>query len=73
MLVRLGEVIQSSELQLPELLARMLRAQVGDTISVFETKDGVELRRCDDEFSGQMRHVHEIMKEDREVLRRLAE
>jgi hypothetical protein len=71
--VRLGNVVENSEFQLPEILARMLRAQVDDAISVLETEGGVELRRYDDELSEQMQLVHEIMNEDHEVLRRFAE
>jgi hypothetical protein len=66
-------VVENSEFQLPEILARMLRAQVDDAISVLETEGGVELRRYDDELSEQMQLVHEIMNEDHEVLRRFAE
>jgi len=45
----------------------------GDTLYVTETPDGVELRAFDEEFAEQMSIAEQVMREDRDVLRKLAE
>lgn len=55
-----------------ELLAK-LRVDKGDLLSVTEVPDGIALRPYDDRFAQQMEIAEEIMREDRDVLRRLAD
>jgi putative addiction module antidote len=55
-----------------EVLAR-LRVRKGDTLFATETPDGIELRAFDEEFAEQMTAAEQVMREDRDVLRKLAE
>jgi hypothetical protein len=42
-------------------------------LAVTETPDGIELRAYDEEFAEQMAIAERVMREDRDVLRKLAE
>ncbi len=55
-----------------ELLSR-LRVDKGDSVFVTETKNGIELSPYDPELSRQMDIAEEVMKDNRDVLRKLAE
>jgi len=55
-----------------ELLAK-LRVQKGDKLFVTETPNGIELSSYNPEFAAQMEMGEEIMRENRDVLRKLAE
>lgn len=54
-----------------ELLAK-LRVSKGDKLYVSETRNGIELSPYDPDFARQMDLAEEIMREDRDVLRKLA-
>jgi putative addiction module antidote len=54
-----------------EVLAR-LRVGQGDTLSVVETSEGVELRAHDPSFEEQMAVAREVMQRRRKALRELA-
>ncbi|WP_417464798.1 AbrB/MazE/SpoVT family DNA-binding domain-containing protein [Kordiimonas sp.] len=54
-----------------ELLAK-LRVSKGDKLYVSETQNGIELSPYDPDFARQMDLAEEIMREDRDVLRKLA-
>jgi putative addiction module antidote len=58
---------------LPKEMLERLRVQKGDTLYVTETPDGIELRAYDEEFAEQMAIAEQVMREDRDVLKRLAE
>ncbi len=58
---------------LPREILRRLRVVKGDVLYVLETADGIELTAFDPEFASQMEVAEEVMREDRDVLRRLAE
>jgi len=58
---------------LPKEILEKLRVSKGDTIFVIETKDGVELKTYDPVVAKQMEIAERIMREDRDVLRKLAE
>ena len=58
---------------LPKEILERLRVQKGDTLYVTETPDGIELRPYDAEFAEQMAIAEQVMREDRDVLRKLAE
>lgn len=55
-----------------ETLAR-LNVQKGDTLYLTETPHGIRLVPYDEEFARQMEVAREIMRENRDVLQRLAE
>ena len=58
---------------LPKDVLARLRVEKGDTLYVTETPDGIELRAFDEEFAEQMSIAEQVMREDRDVLRKLAE
>ena len=55
-----------------ELLAR-LRVEKGDELFVTETPDGIKLMAYDPMFEKQMAVAERIMRENRDVLRKLAD
>lgn len=55
-----------------ELLAR-LRVGKGDELHVLETPDGIKLTAFDPELAEQLRVAEQVMHEDRNVLRKLAQ
>lgn len=55
-----------------EILAK-LRVEKGDTLYVTETPDGIELRAYDPHFATQMDAAERLMREDRDILKKLAE
>lgn len=57
---------------LPKELIAKLRVEKGDLLHVIETENGIELTPYDPVFEGQMALAEDIMREDRDVLRKLA-
>ena len=55
-----------------ELLAR-LRVAPGDTVYVTEAPDGLRLTAANPEFATQMELAEKIMRDDRDILRVLAQ
>jgi putative addiction module antidote len=55
-----------------ETLAR-LNVQKGDTLYITEGSQGIRLLPFDEEFATQMEAAREVMRENRDVLQRLAE
>lgn len=55
-----------------ETLAR-LNVGKGDTLYITESAQGIRLVPFDQEFATQMKAAREIMRENRDVLKRLAE
>ncbi|MFA5940439.1 MAG: AbrB/MazE/SpoVT family DNA-binding domain-containing protein [Sinimarinibacterium sp.] len=55
-----------------ELLAR-LRVEKGDSLYVAETPDGIKLMPHDPTIAAQMAVAERVMREDRTVLRKLAD
>lgn len=55
-----------------ELLARF-NLQKGDTLYATLTPDGIQLTPYDEDFIRQMKIAEQIMREDRDVLKLLAE
>ncbi|MBK6723207.1 MAG: AbrB/MazE/SpoVT family DNA-binding domain-containing protein [Acidobacteria bacterium] len=58
---------------LPREILERLRVGKGDSLFVTETPDGVELRAFDDEFAEDMAIAERVMRENRDLLRKLAE
>ena len=55
-----------------EVLAT-LRVSKGDVLYATETPNGIELSACDPEFARQMDMAENIMRENRNVLKKLSE
>jgi putative addiction module antidote len=71
--LKITTVGSSAGVVLPKEILAKLRVGRGDMLSVTETPDGIELRAYDDEFAEQMSIAEQVMREDRDVLRKLAE
>ena len=71
--VKLTTVGSSTGLVLPKDILERLRVSKGDVLHVIETPNGIELTPYDPEFEAQMSVAEEVMREDRNVLRKLAE
>jgi len=57
---------------LPKAVLAKLGVAPGDTVSVVDTPDGLELRARDDGFAEQMAAAREVMARRRRALRELA-
>ena len=55
-----------------ETLAR-LKVEKGDTLYITEGSQGIRLVPFDEDFAKQMEAAREVMRENRDVLQRLAE
>ncbi len=73
MKLKVTTVGNSTGVILPKELLEKLRIGKGDTLYVTETPKGVELSPYDEEFVQQMEIAELIMREDRDVLKKLAE
>jgi putative addiction module antidote len=71
--LKLTAIGNSTGVIFPKELLERLRVTRGDTLQVVETPTGVELTPFDPEFARRMELAEEIMREDRDVLRRLAQ
>jgi putative addiction module antidote len=60
-------------IELPQDVADRLRVGSGDKLRVVETSTGVELQRVDGELAEQIAVFDQVMDEDDDALRRLAE
>jgi len=58
---------------LPKEILAKLRIGKGDKLYVSETPNGVELTPYDAEFARVMEVAEQVMREDRDVLKKLAE
>lgn len=58
---------------LPREILGNLRVSKGDTLYVLETPDGIELTPYRPDFAEQMELAKDIMRENRDVLRKLSE
>lgn len=71
--LKLTAIGNSTGVILPKDLLEKLRVGKGDELMVLETPDGIRLTAYDPEFARQMDVAEKIMREDRDLLRRLAE
>ena len=72
MTLKITTVGNSAGVVLPKELLERLRVEKGDTLYVLETPRGIELTPYDPEFAAQMEVAERVMREDRNVLRKLA-
>ena len=71
--VKLTTVGNSTGIVLPKELLQRLRIQKGDQLFVVETPNGIELTPYDPEIAAQLAAAEQVMREDRDVLKKLGE
>ncbi len=71
--VKVTTVGNSPGIVLPKELLMKLKIEKGDTLYVTETPDGVQLTPYDEKFLRVMEAAHQVMRENRDVLRKLAQ
>jgi putative addiction module antidote len=71
--LKLTSIGNSTGLVLPGEILQRLRVNKGDLLYVLETPRGIELVPFDPEFASQMDEAERVMREDRDVLKKLAE
>ena len=71
--VKLTTIGNSTGIILPKELLEKLRVGKGDVLHVLETPNGIELTAFDETFAQQMDVAEGIMREDRDILRKLAQ
>ena len=71
--LKITTVGNSVGIVLPKDILARLRVEKGDSLYATETPDGIELRAFDEEFAEQMGIAEQVMREDRDVLKKLAE
>jgi putative addiction module antidote len=72
MALKVTTIGNSAGVILPKELLAKLRVEKGDSIYLTETADGYKLMAYDPKFEQQMQIAEAVMREDRDVLRRLA-
>jgi len=72
MKLKVTAVGNSAGVILPKELLSRLRVTKGDSLYATELSDGVKLTPFDPELAGQMEVAERVMREDRNVLRKLA-
>ncbi|HEX7182406.1 MAG TPA: AbrB/MazE/SpoVT family DNA-binding domain-containing protein [Thermoanaerobaculia bacterium] len=71
--LKLITVGNSTGVVLPREILQRLRVEKGDTLYVLETPNGIELMPYNPEFAAQMEAAERVMREDRDILKKLAE
>ena len=70
--LKITSVGNSAGVLLPKELLAKLRVEKGDMLHVIETENGIELTPYAPEFDAQMAVAADIMREDHDILRKLA-
>ena len=70
--LKLTTIGNSTGLILPREILQHLRVDKGDTLFVLETPNGIELTPYNPEFARQMEAAEKVMREDRDVLKKLS-
>ncbi len=71
--LKVTTVGNSSGVVFPREILERLRVSKGDKLYVLETPRGIELSPYDPRFAAQMDEAERVMRDDRDVLRKLAE
>jgi len=71
--LKVTQIGNSLGVVLPKDILAMLDIDKGDRLYVSKTRDGINLSMYDADFAHQMELAEETMREDRDVLRKLAE
>jgi putative addiction module antidote len=72
MKIKITTIGNSAGVVLPKELLARLRLAKGDTLYATELPDGIKLSPFDPKIAGQMEVAEQIMRKDRDVLRKLA-
>jgi putative addiction module antidote len=73
MTLKLMTIGNSTGIILPKELLEKLRVEKGDLLHVLETPNGIELTPLDQDFARQMDVAEQVMRQDRDILRKLAQ
>jgi putative addiction module antidote len=71
--LKITSIGNSAGVILPKELLEKLRVSKGDTLFVTETPNGLELSAHDEEVERQMEIAEKLMRENRNLLRKLAQ
>jgi putative addiction module antidote len=71
--VKITTVGSSAGIVLPKEILRRLRVEKGDLLYVIDTPNGIELTPYDNEFARKLEVGKRVMRENRNLLRKLAE
>jgi putative addiction module antidote len=71
--VKITTVGNSAGIVLPKEILSHMHVQKGDSLYITQTPDGIHLVPYDEAFAAQMEVAREVMRENRDVLRKLAE
>jgi len=63
----------STGIILPKEILVRLKVEKGDSLYITEDPEGIRLTPFDQDFATQMEAAREVMRENRDVLKRLAE
>lgn len=73
MQLKVTKIGNSAGIVLPKELLARLRVEAGDSLFVSETPDGVRITASNPNFAAKMALAETIMREDRDILRVLAQ
>ncbi len=73
MQLKVTKIGNSAGVILPKELLARLRVELGDSIFATESPDGVRLTASNPDFAAKMALAETIMREDRDILRVLAQ
>ncbi len=71
--VKITSIGNSAGIILPKDLLERLRVSKGDLLSVTESPDGVNLNPYDEKIARQMEVAEKVMRDNRNMLRKLAQ
>jgi len=71
--LKITTIGNSTGVILPKEILEKLRVSKGDTLFAIETSRGIELTPFNPEVAEQMKLAEQVMREDRDALRKLAE
>ena len=71
--VKLRAIGNSTGVVLPREILEKLRVERGDELMVLETPEGIMLTSYDPEFARQLDVAERVMREDRDLLKKLAD
>ena len=73
MKLKITTIGNSAGVVLPKELLARLRVEKGDSLYATEIPDGIKLVPYDPEFEKQMRIAEQVMRQERDLLRKLAD